>query len=130
MKLTEKTKKYLVIVYGMILDWSARSDRCSLDSCPVKMFLPEDNTDRDQAPLIQGRGLETQKAPKESVEESGGKRIRDSADRRNKRDYLDSGDSRAGTFDQTAEYPAGTDKTRAAQEEMLTIQRRSRMAQS
>ena len=94
MKLTEKTKKYLVITGSMILGIGLLAAiGMQFGQPPSEDVLPET----------------TQTVTEVIVGDSAG-------DRRNKRDYRTGGRQPAGTDGpDTAEYPAGTDKTRAAQ---------------
>jgi len=114
MKLTEKTKKYLVITGSMILGIGLLAAiGMQFGQPPSEDVLPETTQTVTEVIVDPGTGLETQKAPKESVEESGGKTdlvIQPGTEETNETT------GQAGTDGpDTAEYPAGTDKTRAAQ---------------
>lgn len=74
MKLTEKTKKYLVITGSMILGIGLLAAiGMQFGQPPSEDVLPETTQTVTEVIVDPGTGLETQKAPKESVEESGGK---------------------------------------------------------
>ena len=74
MKLTEKTKKYLVITGGMILGIGLLAAiGMQFGQPPSGDVLPETTQTVTEVIVDPGKGLETKKAPKESMEESGGK---------------------------------------------------------
>lgn len=84
---------------------------------PSEDVLPETTQTVTEVIVDPGTGLETQKAQRKRGRIRWENGSGDSAwDRRNKRDYRTGGRQPAGTDGpDTAEYPAGTDKTRAAQ---------------
>ena len=124
MKLTEKTKKYLVITGGMILGIGLLAAiGMQFGQPPSEDVLPETTQTVTEVVVDPGTGLETQKAPKESVEESGGKTdlvIQPGTEETNETTGQ-AADSRPAQTDQTQQsiQPEPT-KPEPPREEMLT----------
>lgn len=124
MKLTEKTKKYLVITGSMILGIGLLAAiGMQFGQPPSEDVLPETTQTVTEVIVDPGTGLETQKAPKESVEESGGKTdlvIQPGTEETNETTGQ-AADSRPAQTDQTQQsiQPEPT-KPEPPREEMLT----------